>query len=166
MPTKADRAPQYKTGEEPVQQAEPKRTKKRNSFCVLGVPRSADLGSGRCSSSQSELQHPHHLLKKVDENFWDYLRQPGFCGGSSFRPILQTKQKAAVFPLQGSRTRRGNEPFSTAPNEISRIRPSDRSSGTRRKSASARQAPDRPFSGARARGSARIPARCPRARGG
>ena len=36
---------------------------------------SRDLGSGRCSSSQSELQHPHHLLKKVDENFWDYLRQ-------------------------------------------------------------------------------------------
>ena len=25
-----------------------KRTKKRNSYCVLGVPRSADLGSGRC----------------------------------------------------------------------------------------------------------------------
>ena len=33
---------------------------------------------GLRTSGQGVAPTPHHLLKKVDENFWDYLRQPVF----------------------------------------------------------------------------------------
>ena len=56
--------------------------------------------------------------------------------------------------------------FNTSPNGISRIRPSDRSSGKRRRSASARQAPGHLSFFARGRGSGRTHDNCPYARGG
>ena len=46
---RADSCPFSSLSEEPVQQAEPKSTKKRNSFKVLGVPRSESSRSARIS---------------------------------------------------------------------------------------------------------------------
>ena len=53
---------------------------------------------GLRTSGQGVAPTPHHLLKKVDENFWDYLRQPVVLWNLSALPGALTPHMQAMNP--------------------------------------------------------------------
>ena len=74
---------------------------------------------GLRTSGQGAAPTPHHLLKKVDENFWDYLRQPRVSYG-----IYLPKQSASAAAVKSSPKNRSSTSASPYAGRSSAVRTS------------------------------------------